>query len=91
MALQVTFSGTSSPSNTINQQGSGSTYTGYSPDFTVVIAALNNGTYKLTVLNYGGVSGWKNSFTMTKSDNNLADVIGSYSEDGGTGTADIQP
>lgn len=89
MSLTATFSGSSSPANTISPQGSAGNYYGGSPDFTAVVAAVDTGTYKLSVINYGGVSGWPQTFKMTKSDTAPGNVIGSYTEDGGSGTATI--
>lgn len=90
MALQVTFFGSSSASNSIVAQGGG-TYAGYAPDFTAVLLALDAGTYKMSIVNFTRVSGWGTTFTMTKSDSNPGDVIGTYDEDGGSGTAEITP
>lgn len=90
MALQVTFSGPSSASNSITSQFGGA-FTGLAPDFTVVAIALDAGTYKMSVMNFNGVAGWPTRFQMTKSDNNPGDVIGTYDEDGGSGTATIAP
>lgn len=90
MALQVTFSGSGSPSNSLTAQANNA-YTGSFPDFTIVALALDAGTYKMTVMNFSGVAGWPTRFNMTKSDSNPGDVIGTYSEDGGSGTAEVAP
>jgi hypothetical protein len=89
--LQVTFSGPSNAVNALRPVGSYGNYFGSAPDFTAVGAELDNGTYKLTIMNYGGVTGWRSIFTMTKDDNAPGNIIGLYAEDGGTGTATVSP
>lgn len=90
MALKAIFSGTAAPSNSLTAQGNGA-YASGAPDFTVVALASDAGTYKMTVMNFSGVSGWPTRFNMTKSDSNPGDVIGTYDEDGGSGTAEVTP
>ncbi|MEM9883480.1 MAG: hypothetical protein AAF800_11230 [Planctomycetota bacterium] len=90
MALKVTFSGPSPATNALSP-GGGGTYFGSAPDFTIVAVAINGGMYTMTVLNYGGVSGWPAVFTMAKADGNNTDVIGRYEQTGGTGVAIVSP
>ena len=92
MNTRVTFSGPSPAVNAMTPQGSNGAYFGPSPDFTAVMGAVDSGTYKLSILNYGGITGWPRTFTMTKSDDNPAQVLGSYSlDDGSDGIAIVAP